>query len=364
MNEKEGLNLLDFLATGINKEDTAIKAILSDENGKGAIANEAEELVRFIDYYTRTDDVRDHRDKSLEMIVKQFTKLRRRVAESDEVLLRRFLALTSRKGDDIWGTALNLKHVFETYFKDITCYVAENTNKNSILNNGDFELDDAWTLQGGAVYSYDARFSGNRGVYLSGAPGELCVQRLERLILAGNYAFHFFLHGKCGVIIESENGKYWNANDQVFSGDVILEWVDEEFVNIFQSPDGWEDVFCFLVMPEDARSLTIKFVGIEDETAYIDYARLFVKPLNMSYTLIFQFMGYTITNKSLHLGAVGEDPIQEIDYENESYFDRAFIVGPIGVAKSQAFKSVLDLVRPRGIQAFTEFVEKNVVEEG
>jgi len=217
MNEKEGLDLLDFLATGINKADPSIQVVLSDENGEGAIANEATELVAFIDYYTRTDDVRNHKGYTLEMIAKLFAKLRRRVSETDEVLLRRLLALVERKRDTIWGNALNMKHVFETYFKDITCYVAENTNdtETDILDNGDFESSDAWALEGGAAYSYDARFSGKRGLYFDGG-GQFCIQQLERLIVAGNYTFHFFLHGKCGIIIEREDGKYWNANDQEF----------------------------------------------------------------------------------------------------------------------------------------------------
>jgi hypothetical protein len=362
MNEKESLSLLDFLANGINKEDPAIKAILSDENGEGATADEVEAVARFIDYYTRTDDVRNHRGKSLEMIAKLFTKLRRRIMEVDEVLLRRMLALTERKHDDIWGNALNLKHVFETYFKDIACYIAENTNKESILENGDFEFDDTWALGGGAAYTYDARFSGKRGLFFDGGAEETCAQQLERLILAGIYTFHFLLNGKCGVIIEREDGKYWNANEQLFSGPVVLEWVDDEVINVFEKPDGWDDAYCYLKIPEDTR-LTITLVSIEGETAYIDYARLFVKPLNPSYTLVFQYEGYSITDRSLHLGETGEDPIQGVDYEDESYFDRDFIIGPKGKSGSQAFKQVLDIVRPRGIQTFTEFVEKNIIEE-
>jgi hypothetical protein len=363
MNVREGLNLLDFLATGINRQDQSIQVVLSDEEGEGAVANELELLVQFINYYTRTDDVRNHAGRTLEMIAKLFTKLRRRVSESDEILLRRLLALTERKGDTIWGNSLNMKHVFETYFKDIKCYVAENTNKDSILDDGNFEQDDVWALEGGAAYSYDARFYGIRGLYFDGGAGETCTQELQRLFVAGNYTFHFFLSGKCGLIIQDEDGKYWNANDQKFTGDVVLKWVDDKVVNIFEKEEDWDDAFCFISLPKDLHKITFKFVSIEDETAYIDYARLFKKPLNPSYTLIFQYEGYTITDKSLHLGVVGEDPIQGVDYDNESYLDHAFIVGPTGISQSQAFKNVLDLVRPRGIQPFSEFVEKNIVEQ-
>jgi hypothetical protein len=365
VNEKEGLNLLDFLATGISREDPCIQAVLSDENGEGATANEIEALVRFINYYTRNDDVRNHEGYTLDMIVKMFSKLRRRVTETDDVLLRRFLALAGRKGDAIWGNALNLKHVFEAYFRYVACYVAENTNDTdkNILDNGDFEFDDVWSPGGGAAYTYDARFSGKRGLYFDGGAGESCVQRLERLILAGNYTLHFFLRGKCGVIIEREDGKYWNANDQEFSGDTVLEWADDEVLNVFEKPDGWDNASCFIKIPEDIHKLVIKIVGIGGETAAVDYVRLFPKPLNPSYTLVLQYEGYSITEKSLHTGADGEDPIPGVDYRHESYFDHAFIVGPAVVSQSRAFRDVLDIVRPRGIQAFAEFVERNIVEQ-
>ncbi|MDR1230173.1 MAG: hypothetical protein LBK61_02105 [Spirochaetaceae bacterium] len=365
MNEKEGLNLLDFLATGIDRDDTCIQAVLSDENGEGAAANETEALVRFINYYTRTDDVENHEGYTLDMIVKMFSKLRRRVTETDGVLLRRFLALTRRKGDAIWGNALNMKHVFEMYFRYTACYVAESTGDtaSNILENGDFELDSAWTLGGGAAYAYDARFSGKRGLCFDGGGGESCVQRLERLVLAGTYTLHFFLRGKCGVIIEREDGKYWNANDQEFSGGTVLEWADDEVWNIFEKRNGWDNAFCFIKIPEDIHKLAIKIMSIGSETADVDYVRLFPKPANPSYTLVFQYEGYSITEKSLHTGADGEDPIPGVDYKHESYFDHAFIVGPAGVSQSQAFRDVLDIVRPRGIQAFAEFVEKNTVEQ-
>jgi peptidoglycan hydrolase CwlO-like protein len=113
MNDKEGLNLLDFLASGINKNDPVIQAILSDYNGNGATANELDELIEFINYYTRTDDVKANEGENLEMIVKQFTKLRRQLEESDKVLLRRMRALTERGGDTVWGTATDIEHVFE-----------------------------------------------------------------------------------------------------------------------------------------------------------------------------------------------------------------------------------------------------------
>ncbi len=169
MNDKEGLNLLDYLATGINKNDPVIQAIFSDYEGKGAIANEIEEIITFIDYYTKTDDIRNHTGASLEMISKQFAQIKRQLMETDDRLLRRTLALTERKGDLVWGNALNMKHSLETYFEHIHAYISENTDDSArnLLKDSDF-AEDAWTLSGAATYSFEARFSGKRGLYLDG----------------------------------------------------------------------------------------------------------------------------------------------------------------------------------------------------
>jgi len=358
MNKKEGLNLLDYLASGINKEDPAIKAILSDEDGNGASANELDELVEFINYYIHTDDVKNHKGRPLEMIINMFTKQWRYIGESDDRLLRRFLALICRKGTTVWGDKVDLKNIFETYYNGIKCYVADNTNKDSMLPDGDFSLDDVWELGGGAVFDYEARFSGLRGLLFSGNTMESCSQTVEDSFLADNYTFHFMLWGKCGVVIQREDGKYWNANDQEFSGDVILEWVDNVIINIFEKPFGWDDASCFIVLPEDLRSLSIKFVGFEGERALIDYARLYVKPLNPSYSLIIQYFGYLITDKTLHLGINGDEPIPELDYSKESHFDSSFVVGPEVVSSNKEFDIILDKVRPLGIQAFVEIVER------
>jgi len=362
MNEKEGLSLLDFLATGINRQDPVIKAILSNENGEGAIANEIEALVKFINYYARNGDVKNHHGKSLEMIVKLFTKLRRHIGESDEVFIRRFLALTSRKGDTVWGNALNMKHVIETYFIGITCYVAENTNKDNILYDGDFEEDNDWVLGGAATFNYEARFSGSRGLFFNKTAGESCMKIVEGPFPAGNYTFHFMLFGKCGVIIQSDDGGYWNANAQLFNGATVLKWEKYEVINIFDNSDGWGNAHCFLVMPEGVTALTIKFVSIEGENAFIDYVRLFTKPLNSSYTLIAQYSGYAITENTLHLGIGGEEPIEGLDYMRESYFDTVFIIGHSAISQTRTVLSILNAVRPRGIEAFIEFVGKKEIE--
>jgi hypothetical protein len=67
-------------------------------------------------------------------------------------------------------------------------------------------------------------------------------------------------------------------------------------------------------------------------------------------------------NKTLRLGEGTVDPVTGVDYSKESYFDHSFIVGKKGALQSVVYKTVLDTVRPRGIQPFVEFVERTETE--
>jgi hypothetical protein len=357
MNDKEGLNLLDFLPTGIDKSDPVIQAIFSNDDGEGAIADEIEELLAFIRYYTETNNVKNHRSYTLEMICRLFTKTIRQLEEDDPRLLRRMLALTVRGGDIIWGNAADIEHVFEAYFSGIKAYVCENTNAVSFFEDGDFEKDDAWVLTGNAQYTGDARFSGIRGLFFDGTPGS-CSQTAADLV-EGVYVLHFFLMGQCGVKIRDNLGRYWNAKAE--ADNYLLRWETAEVINHFES-GTWKNVFCFIVLP-DSGTLTVEFVSLDGKEASVDYARLFSKPLNPSYTVVVQYGGFKLSDKTLHLGTGTVDPIADIDYQQESYFDHAYIVGRQGAYKEVVYNSVLDIVRPRGIQAFIEFVEKTETEE-
>jgi hypothetical protein len=105
------------------------------------------------------------------------------------------------------------------------------------------------------------------------------------VLAAGVYTLHFFLKGTCGVSIRDAAGNYWNGDEK------ILSWVSGAYSNQFSCAE-WDDVFCFIVLNEDAPRLTIKVTGIEGAAGCIDYVRLFVKPMNHSYTIVIQYEGY------------------------------------------------------------------------
>jgi hypothetical protein len=359
-NTSQGLNLIDYTASGINTEDEVFKVLFSDDEGNGAGAIELDRVLDFINYYMKTDDVRNHKGYTLEMIVKEFTGFRRMLYEPDSIYLRRFLAITERKKDEVWGTKWNIQHVFEAYFNWVKIYVSECTNDitKNFLINGDFEDDDeSWEIGGEAEYTGDARFSGRRGLFFNGMPGS-CKQEINDL-QKDVYTLHFFIKGKCGVRIKNSKGQYWNATAK--PNKYILAWQNEDFINEFEGID-WGDVFCFIVLPEKI-DITIEFVSLEDEDCCIDYARLFKKPLNPSYTVIVQYEGYQITDKTLHLAKGKDDPIDGVDCSRESYFDHHYIVGRLGAHRREVFNSLLEIIRPLGIQPFLEFIEKEYVEE-
>ena len=360
-NISQGLNLIDYTASGINTEDETYKVIFSDDEGDGAAAKELDQVLEFINYYTKTDNVRNHKGYTLDMIVKEFTGFRRMLHEPDSVYLRRFLAITERKKDEVWGTKWNIQHVFEAYFNWVKIYVSECTDDitKNLLADGDFEDDDGgWEPGGQAGYAGEARFSGKRGLRIYGNTGT-CAQEISGL-RGGVYTFHFFMEGKCGVRIKDSEGRYWNATAE--PNNYVLKWQQDEFINKFESA-AWQDVFCFLVLPETA-DISIEFAALENEKCYIDYARLFEKPLNPSYTVIVQYEGFQeTTDKALHLGRGREDPVDGVDYFRESYFDRHYITSRRGSRRRDVFNSLLEIIRPLGIQPFLEFVEKECEED-
>jgi hypothetical protein len=402
----EGQNILSFLASGINKEAPIIKALFfgsGDNNEEGAIANEFADLLEFIDFHTRNNDVRGHirsldeqqeeeknpnsRDTSLDLTVKLFTGERRKVFDSDDVVLRRLLAITERKKDKFWGTGQNMKSVFETFFEGITCYIAEGTSKDNLLGDGDFvnSEDETDWVRHGAKITHEARFSKLHGVLLQGADESVelpntCTTTTGELE-SGGYTLHFMLKGKCGVIIQNGKKRYWNANEQKCTGGTVLQWENDEFINEFQSGKKestkdtteyswmneyeWINASCFIYLSEPT-ALTIQFISIEDSPAAIDYVRLFEKPWYPSYTLILNYSGSNVGAGILHLGIGSKDNIDGIDYEKESYFDHTYLSGAIAVQQINAFYVLLEKVRPRGIEAFIEFAEKQEVvkEEG
>jgi hypothetical protein len=345
----EGLNLRKYTATGINKEGEIYKSVFSDDEGDGALALELDAAVDFINYYTKTDDVRNHKGNSLDLIIKEFTKLNRRVFEKDEIYLRRFLAVTERKKDLVWGTKWNIRHIFEMYFAGVEVFVAENTSEENLIINGDFEEDaGGWNIEGGAEISYSARLSGSRGLYFNRTPGAASQSvNLER----GVYVLHFFLQGNVGVEIKNSAGKYWDMNS--------LEWLDNPSVNKFES-GSWEDKSMFIkIIPTDGDERTIKFIGSDDYVTTLDYVRLHRKLPYPTYTVIIKYEGYAIADKTLHLGKGMEDPDPAITwYPRESYFDNSYVVGRIGAYRKEVYFSLLELIRPKGIRAFVETIER------
>jgi hypothetical protein len=351
MSEKQGLKLIEYTATGINTVDEIYRVLFSDEEGDGAIANELEAVTRFIDFITRTDNVSDQVERYLDMIIALFIGMARRQYEADYLYVRHLLALTSRSQDTVWGTKWDIKHVFEEYFSVLKAYVCENTNESGTgIQNGDFEEigDIVWELGGGAKIGYAARFSGSKGLYFNREAGS-ASQSVE--LMRGVYTLHFFLLGKTDVTVTNTAGQYWNMN--------TLAWQDGAIVSSFYK-EIWDNCEMFIkILPEEGDTITIKFIAAAEEVVSIDYVRLYEKLNYPAYTVVIQYEGYAIADKTLHLGKGEDDPDPEITwYPRESHFDHSYIVGRIGAYRTEVYISLLDIIRPRGIRAFIERVEK------
>jgi hypothetical protein len=343
----EGLNLIDYIAAGISRDDEILKAIFSNADGEGAIANELELLVQFIEYYITTDNVINHKGKSLDQIVTLFTKLLRFINEGDSSYLRRMRSLTQRQEDKVWGTAWNIIHVFEAYFPGRRIYLCENTvgNNNNLVSNGDFEEDTGWELDT-ATMDYTAGFSLKRGLCLENAGS--CTQTLEN-IDAGIYMFHFFLKGKCGVQIINSQGKYYKAE--------MMEWSGSPFINNL-GKDEWDNITFLVTIPQDT-DVVIGFTAMPGETGFVDYVRFAEKEKNPSFTVLVYSDSDMITDKTLHLAEGESDPSGDIpDYNNESYFDKSFVSGPGSSYTREIYREILDTVRPVGIKAYIDFISR------
>jgi hypothetical protein len=138
-----------------------------------------------------------------------------------------------------------------------------------------------------------------------------------------------------------------------------LEWRDTPVGNTFES-GNWDDQAMFIrVLPEDGDAITVRFIGSEAYVITVDYVRLYRKLPYPTYTVIVKYEGYAIADKTLHLGKGTEDPDPGISwYRRESYFDNSYIIGRIGAYRKEVYFSLLEIIRPRGIKAFVETIER------
>ena len=343
-----GSSLLSMLPSGISRECSVIKSLFSDSAGSGAIANQLDDLITFVDDYSAIDDVREKKGESLTKIANYFIGLERYHEETDQNLINRLMAITTRGGDVVWGTRWNIKRLFENYFANASIFVCENTSNQTenLIKDYDFEENDgSWNLAG-CTRTLDAAFSESYGV--NTGPAGICKQSVS--LSAGTYSLHFFNKGSGNVVVKNTTtGKYWNRNTQA--------WVNS-MIEIPVASEKWEDRQEFFKI-SSLGSIEISFMGTTGSSLNVDYVRLTKKLKHGEFTVIIHYEGNT-SGKVLSLEKGISDPIPGINYDRASYFDVAFMQGKASGTARDIYEDVLDIVKPSGVKANIEFLMKAV----
>jgi len=339
-----GNNLIRNTARGIRKDDKTFQAIISDDLGFGATANELDAVVSYCDMYTKIDKVENQTETSLESSVRFFTGLKKNFEETDASYLKRFMAWTHRSGDTVWGTKHNIKHIFNVYFPSAEVFVSENTDGINLMVNGDFE-DPAgveWVMVN-TLITNSARFANESGASI-GTEGSL---KQTVSLSAGSYFLHFFMLGQLRVTIKDTGlNKYWNFTS--FSWQSAIS--SKGFVS---STWDIQDMFFILAHTADIE------ISIESDTgSFVDYFRLNKKEKHPSFTLLVCFSSASL-GESLFASSGNADPIDGQNYDAMSYYDSAFLSGVSGSARS-IYDSLLNEVKPCGVMATLELIERSI----
>jgi hypothetical protein len=114
-----------------------------------------------------------------------------------------------------------------------------------------------------------------------------------------------------------------------------------------------------LNVPQDT-TITISIEGVHDQSAYIDYVRLFRKLDYPVFTVIIDRSGSAQHEDVLHLEPGTSDPDQGIpDYDKASYHNKSFFAGQKILGYFNTYTELLNLVRPLGVKAYIEYVDRD-----
>jgi hypothetical protein len=343
----QGSELIKNLPGGFNEADPTIQALFFDGDSDGALANEFEALINYVDSYTRSDDVENQTGEMLEKTVSFFIGMERYFEETDAALINRFMAITARAGDSVWGTGWNIKHVFEKYFPSANVFIVENTGESTAnkLLDPDFEGETGWTLAG-CTLETSARFSKSKGLLLPGSG--TCKQIIS--LAVGTNSLNFFLKGSCSVKIIDASGNYWNGQNH--------SWQIAEYTNTFSSNE-WANQQLFIIT-KSMTNITLNFCGVNGTLGYVDHGSLVEKFSYGTFTVVINFSGEVVGNV-LHLSGGTKDPdaVAIPDYSKAGYFDQVFMTGVAAGFAKDIYQDILDLIKPFGIKAFLEFAERD-----
>lgn len=409
-----GSRLLKCLPERVNKNDPIIKALFSNDTETSSFETMFKYGQEVLDRFASVDDFYNYSDSELDYATSFFTKFARNFEESDNEIKERVKAVLNRKDDVTWGTAENIKHVFEQYFDTAKVYLLENCGEfttttdnlietsnvnfvanpyfNDVSEEGDL-LDWDSTLTG--TISKEEAFCGSNSVKLESG------QELTQTITIPNdedfpdfatedfYFLHFFCNGKTTVkvkkreliftsqdglnVIDTEamqNVQFENTNLWVIGEDLNTGNTTSRTTNNDLESEEWLP-FCVLFKAKANDQIKIEFSNTQEaesgNVAYIGLVQLFKRQPFSQFCVIARFLTEAGTQQTLHLADGQEDLTPETQeeierYENESYHDNTFISGGGSGGSIDVLNSILKLVKPCGIKAYIKVVMKESTE--
>jgi len=292
----------------INKDGKIFKALIANPKGTGTIETIFKDIEVARDEWCNNSDFYEMSGEKLEKTMYFFSYLGRLYSESDESLKRRNELLYYRGGDTLWGDVWNIRRMFQQFFNTEYVYIVNNTNpiNENMLLDGDFELqNNSWMLDG-CSYDEEARFSERTGIKFYGIGA--CKQTVS-VVSNTTYFLHFFLEGKIVVQIKDNNGRYWDNYKGEFG-----DWINTT-KSVEYSAKKWDAKNLYFITDNDVSNVTIMFIGLYNESAYLDYTRLFKKEAYSTFTLLAVFGGiYTV--ETLGFAPGKDDPVKRHLYND------------------------------------------------
>lgn len=335
----------------VNRNGAIFKALLADGTGGGTIERIFEELEQTRAAWTGAKSVYDLPDDQLTKMFGLISPLIQADGQSDNIYVNRNeILFYFRNGRATWGSRYDILAMFRDFFGIEEVFLVNNCApmRESLLADGDFEDQNAWTLNA-CSYERTEAFAGKTSVFFSSGG---TLKQSASLEEAGTYFLHFFLLGSVKVKITNQSGERWSADAGEFGG-----WTDEDVFLSFAA-EKWDNRSCHLILKE-AGMITVEFQS-EHEGTLVDYVRLHKKTGTSMFAIIAEFSGGTSSMETASLAPGREDyePNEKINYEYVSYFDNAFIFGTSGMRAQEVSDKFLEVIQPAGVIGCVEILIK------
>lgn len=366
----------EYLAIFGNEEFTPAGTIAqSSDYNCGAVANELEYIKGFIDYLTRTSSINDFYGTYLEKIVYFFTGLKRTAGETDAQLRNRFNALVIRNNNPSWITKWMIRDVFRYFFAQDIIYVIENYVTSNRVTDPSFEIDPATNWQkgesGSSTVTWDTMemFDGGKCAKISVDASASAVYLAQTLaaVPEDTYALSFFTKDDRAITGDLFKVTIQRSIDSYYYNFTTMEWqaAETHWTIARNAGTRYEIQQAFVAVGADTagKDLTIKFENIGGTSTayayYIDLVEFGPQLPNPSVKVSLVNVGSSGDFMNLWQGT--DDPIPGLEYSFASYLGQCYIGGWGGLGTLQYYTSLLELIKPYGVQSLVEVINRALV---